>query len=77
METDTEAAVARFDADAAGRTQVRAGTEPGTAPKDTVGAFAWPTRIDNKANRMSTMPIRRPFSYMAVHIKKALRVSFV
>ena len=51
LETDTEAdAVAAGTgvvAEAVGRTQARTGIEPGAAPKDTVGAFVWPPRIDN------------------------------
>ena len=62
---------------AVGRTQVCTGSAPGAAPKDTVGAIARPWRINNGATRISTMPIRRPFSYIAVHIKKAPRVGFV
>ena len=81
VETDTEAnndvAAAREAVVAAGRTQVRNSLVPGAAPMDTAGAIARPWRIDNGATRISTMPIRRPFSYIAVHIKKAPRVGFV
>ena len=81
LETDTEANVVVAGAGAAvvaaGRTQARTSSVRGTAPSDTVGAFVWSTRIDNGATQISTMPIRRPFSCIAVHIKKAPRVGFV
>ena len=58
-------------AEAGGRTQVRAGTVPGAAPIDTVGARSWTLRISLCSRTVCCVPVRCPLPHIAVHIKKA------